>query len=133
MKISNANGGISKTSYKTQVWRQRLPQEADNGIITSGVQHLLTGGTTFADQGLIMKFHPHFEGVTMRWGEDVDIKYTGEPVVTGYCKQTGHRFWHVPIKAPKGAPQPPKELSIVERFLLSKSPTILRDVLTGAT
>ena len=81
---------------------------------------------------MTMIFHPHFEGVTMH-REDVDIKYTCEPVISGYRERTGHRFWRVPIKAPESAQQTPKKLSIVERLMLSKSPTILRDVLAQAT
>ena len=131
--ISSANGGILQASDKTRVSRPRLPLEAGNGIIAPGIQHLLTGGTSFADQGLIRIFHPHFEGVTMHQRKDVDNKYTGEPVMTGYCERTGHYFWRVPIKAPKSATQTSKKLSIVECLMLSKSPTILSDVLAQAT
>ena len=97
-----------------------------------------------------MIFHPHYEGVTIHRREDVDITCTGDPVVTGYREQTGNGFWRVPIEAPKGetkeqrtqsAPrvnkstsQPPKKLSAIERYLLSKSsPTISRDVVSQAT
>ena len=97
------------------------PQEAGNGIIALSIQHLLTGGTSFADQGLIMIFHPLFESVTMHQFEGVNIKYTGEPVVTDYHKHTGHCFWRVPIKAPKGQTQTPKKLSTVEHLLLCKT------------
>ena len=65
--------------------------------------------------------------------EDVDITYTGKPVVTGYREQTGHVFWRVPIEAPKSALNTTKNFSTVERFLLSKSPKISRDELAGAT
>ena len=99
--ISDANSGIFKASDKTQVWRQGLLPEAGNRNIAPGVQHLLTGGTAFADQGLIVIFHPHYEGVTMHQREDVDIKYTGELVVIGYRERTRHCFWRVLIKASK--------------------------------
>ena len=118
---------------KTRVQRSELPPEAGDGIIAPGIQHSLTGGTAFANQGLIMIFHPHYEGVTMHRREDVDITYTGKPVVTGYREQTGHGFWRVPIEAPKGALNTTKRLSTVDRFLLSKSPKILRDALAQAT
>ena len=131
--ILDANEGISQASDKTQVHRPGLPPEASNGIITPRVQHSLTSGTAFDDQGLIIIFHPHFEGVTMHRQEDVDIRYTGKPVVTGYRERTGHRFWRVPITAPTSATQPPRKLSTVERLMLSKSPIISSDVVEQAT
>lgn len=121
---------------------------AGNGIIAPGVQYSLTGGTAFANQGLIMIFHPHYEGVTMHWQEDINIQYTGKPMVIDYCKKTGHCFWGVPIKAPEGATKPrrsmaaprvqkqsqaTKKLSIVERLMLLKSPTISSNILAQAT
>ena len=103
--ILDANGGISQGAGRTRVWRQGLPPEAGDRIIAPQIQHSLTGGTAFADQGLMIIFHPHSEGVTVHWQEDVNIKYTGDPVVIGYCEQAGHGFWRVAIKAPKGATQ----------------------------
>ena len=64
----------------------------------------------------------------MHWRGDVNIKYTGKPVMTGYREHTGHCFWRVPIKEPKSATQMPKKLPIMERLMLSKSPTIAHNV-----
>ena len=84
-----------------------------------------------------MIFHPHFEGVTIHRPEDVDISYTGEPVAAGYRETTGHRFWHLPIRAPnkKDPADMPlaKKLSLVERLLLSKSPKVSMELLSEAT
>ena len=56
--ISDANGGISQTAGRTRVQRQGLLPEADDGIIAPQIKHSLTSGTVFANQGLIMIFHP---------------------------------------------------------------------------
>lgn len=93
--ILDANSGTLQALDKTQVSRPGLLPEASDGIIAPEIQISLTSGTAFADQGLIMIFHPHFEEVTMHQKEDINIKCTGEPVVIGYCEQTGHRFWRV--------------------------------------
>ena len=90
--IIDANGGISMASQKIRVNRAGLPPEAEKGIIAPGVRHSLTGGTNFADQGLIMIFHPHYGGVTIHRPEDVNISYTGEPVAAGHRETTGNRF-----------------------------------------
>ena len=82
--IIDANGSISRALQKTRVDRAGLPPEAGKGIIAPGVRHSLTGGTNFADQGLIMIFHPYYGGVTIHRPEDVDISYTGEPVAAGH-------------------------------------------------
>ena len=86
---------------KTRVIRPGLPPEAGNGIIAPQAQHSLTGCSAFANQGLIMTFHPHFQGVIMYQPEDVDITYKGAPVVTGYREKRGHKFWRVLIEAPQ--------------------------------
>ena len=97
--ISDANDGISQAAGQTRVQRKGLPPEASDGLIAPQIQHSLTGGTAFANQGLIMIFHPHYEGVTIHRREDVDITCTGDPVVTGYREQTGKGFWRVPIES----------------------------------
>ena len=99
--IADTNGGISQAASQMQVWRQGLPLKASNGIIVPQIKHSLTGDTTFANQGLIMIFHSHYEGVTIHRREDINIQYTGNTVVTGYHERVGHGFWRVPIKPPK--------------------------------
>ena len=135
--IRDANGGISQASAKTRVKRDGLPPEVGDGIIAPSLTNSLTGGTTFADAGLIMIFHPHFGGVTIHKPEDVNIDYTGKPVASGFRERTGHRFWRIPIKAPETpeTEQMPMSCkpSIVERLLLSKSPTITKEQLSNAT
>ena len=101
--ISDANGGISQATGRTRLRRQGLPPKVGDGIIAPQMQHSLTGGTAFADQGLIMIFHPHYEGGTIHWREDVDITCTSDPVVTGYREQAQHSFWRIPIEAPNSA------------------------------
>ena len=129
-RVQDANGGISHASAKTRVKRDGLPPEVGDGIIAPSLTTSLTGGTTFADAGLIMIFHPHFGGVTIHRPEDVSIDYTGKPVASGFRERTGHRFWRIPIEAPETTEteQMPMshKLSLVERLLLSKSPTINR-------
>ena len=77
-----------------------------------------------------MIFHPHIEGVTIHRPEDVDITYKGKPVVTGYCKRTGHKFWRASIEAPQD--NTPK-LLLVDQLLLSKLPPVLREQLSEAS
>ena len=136
-RIRDANRGISQASARTRVKRDGLPPEVGEGIIAPSLTNSLTGGTTFADAGLIMIFHPHFGGVTIHKPEDVNIDYTGDPVATGFRERTGHRFWRIPIEAPETpeTEQMPMshKLSLVKRLLLSKSPKIEKEQLSNAT
>ena len=99
--IRDANGGISQASARTRLKRDGLPPEVGDGIIAPSLTNSLTGGTTFADAGLIMIFHPHFGGVTIHKPEDVNIDYTGKPVASDFRERTGHQFWRIPIEAPE--------------------------------
>ena len=89
----DANGRVLKVTAKKRVNRPGLPPEVGNGIITQQAQHSLMGCSAFANQGLIMIFHPHFEGVTMYQPEDDDITYKGKPVISGYREESGNKFW----------------------------------------
>ena len=128
--ICNANKGGLKASAETRVDPPVLPPKAGNGIITLQALHLLIRCSAFTDQDLIMIFHPHFEGVTMHQLEVVHITDTGEPIVTGYRKQIGNKFWQVPIKPPQDRML--KKLALVDQLLLSKLPPVLREQVSEA-
>lgn len=98
--ISADNSSTSKASDKTKVWRPGLLQEAEDSIITPGVKYLLTSGTEFSDQGLIMYSTPHLEDVTKYSWKNIIISYAGKLMITGCCKQTHHCFWCILIEVP---------------------------------
>ena len=112
MIIIDAHGNASRAESTTQVNRPGLPTSAGEGVINSSAQFSLAGGTNFADHGLLMIFHPGFEGVTMHRPEDVDIVYKAAPRVQGWRERTGHKLWHVPLEPPQ-----PKEPSTIDRLL----------------
>ena len=56
--------------------------------------------------------------------EDVDIVYKAVPRMQGWRERTGQKLWHVPLEPPQ-----PKEPSIVDRLLLTRSPTVTKEKL----
>ena len=122
MTIIDAHGNASRAKSTTQVNRPGLPMSAGEGVINSSARFSLAGGTNFADHGLLMIFHPGFEGVTMHRPEDVDIVYKAAPRVQGWRERTRQKLWHVPLE-----PTKPNEPSTVDRLLLSRSPGVSKE------
>ena len=98
LTIKDAGGGRTKALHKSRIQVNESTGET-GGATVAPIHQSLEGIGKYVDEGNVVVYHPHYNGVTVHRKEDIIINYDRLPIRTGW-RDRHDKLWHWSLKAP---------------------------------